>query len=179
MTKIALMEARMLFDKLRIPGWIFILLGFGCIAWPTVATIALEQLIAWLLVFSGISGILFWRSFSVGRVGMAGLVTAGLVLILGLVFAFQPIAGARTLTMILTLVFLVEGVLGIFVAMALRDQNAGWIWTLLSALSTLILAALIIIGWPGTSVWLVGLLFGLNLITTGAALLAMAYSGKV
>lgn len=169
----------MLFEKLRMPGWIFIALGFGCIVWPNVATIALTQLIAWLLVFSGISGLLFWRSFSVGRVGLAGLAMAVLVLILGLIFAFQPLAGARTLTMLLAVIFLIEGAFGIFAAMSLRDQSSAWIWTLLSAVSTLILAILIIMGWPTTSVWVIGLLFGLNLITTGAAMLALVYSGKV
>jgi uncharacterized membrane protein HdeD (DUF308 family) len=103
---------------------------------------------------------------------------AGLALVLGLVFAFQPFAGARTLTMILAALFVVEGVLGVFIALALRDQSSGWIWTLLSALSTLVLAVLIVAGWPSTSVWVIGVLFGLNMLTTGAALLALGYSGK-
>lgn len=169
----------MQFEKLRMPGWFFIVLGFACMAWPTVATIALEQLIAWLLVFSGISGLIFWRGFGGGRIGLAGFAMAGLVLVLGLILLFQPIAGARTLTMILAVVFLVEGLLGITFALALRGQSAGWVWTLLSALSTLVLAVLIIMGWPSTSVWVIGVLFGLNLLTTGAALLALGYSGKV
>lgn len=166
------------YHKLRFLGWVFIATGVGCIAWPTVATIALEQLIAWLLVFSGISGLLFWRSFSVMRVGYAGLATAGLTLVLGLIFAFHPFAGARTLTIILAVLFIVDGLLGVFTAMALRDHSTGWFWTLLSALSTLILAVLIIAGWPSTSVWVIGVLFGLNLLTTGAALLALGYSAR-
>jgi uncharacterized membrane protein HdeD (DUF308 family) len=165
-------------DRLRMLGWFFIALGVGAMAWPTVATIALEQLIAWLLVFSGISGLLFWRSFSVGRVGFAGLVTAGLALFLGLIFAFQPFVGARTLTIILAVLLMVEGLLGVSIALALRNQSTGWVWTLLSAVSTLVLAVLIIAGWPSTSVWVIGVLFGLNLLTTGAALLALGYSGK-
>lgn len=165
-------------DKLRKLGWLFVALGMGCVVWPTVATLALEQLVAWLLVFSGLSGLLFWRSFSIGRIGLTGLATALLALILGLVFVFQPLAGARTLTMILAVLFLAEGALGVMIALALRQHSPAWVWTLLSALSTLVLAVLIFLGWPSTSVWVIGMLFGLNLLTTGAALLALGHSGK-
>jgi uncharacterized membrane protein HdeD (DUF308 family) len=76
--------------------------------------------------------------------------------------------------MILALLFLIEGALGVAVALSLRSQHSGWIWALLSALATLALSVMIFAGWPSASSWMIGLLFGFNLLTTGVALLVLS-----
>jgi uncharacterized membrane protein HdeD (DUF308 family) len=49
---------------------------------------------------------------------------------------------------------------------------------LLSGLSDLALAAIIILGWPTTAAWVVGLLVGVNLITSGFAIVMAALAGR-
>jgi uncharacterized membrane protein HdeD (DUF308 family) len=161
-------------QRLRPLAWVFLGLGAACIIWPEVATIAVEQLIAWFLVLSGALGLLFWLRLKSGQISLMGLAAAVLTLVLGLVFLVQPIAGARTLTMILGALFLVEGALGAAMALSLRQLHSGWIVALLSAIATLALSFLIFAGWPSASSWMIGLLFGINLLTTGLALLALS-----
>jgi uncharacterized membrane protein HdeD (DUF308 family) len=49
---------------------------------------------------------------------------------------------------------------------------------LASGIADLILAALIIAGWPGTATWALGLIVGVNLITSGAAITMVALAGR-
>ena len=96
-------------------------------------------------------------------------ITAGVVLLR------WPLSGAVSLTVILILFFLLEGFASIMFALAhRRNQTASWRWMFASGLIDLGLAALILTGLPGTSIWAIGLLLGINLIFGGSALLAMA-----
>lgn len=159
-------------------AWLFIALGAISVIWPSIATIAVEQLIAAFFIMSGIGGLLFWRTFRSFGANMVGLITAVLALVVGLVLAFSPMAGAATLTMILVALLVIEGALSIWMAMGWRNSNPRWVWPLLSGLVTLILAMLIVSGWPSTATWAIGLLFGMNLLSTGMALLALSQIGK-
>ena len=85
----------------RSPGWIFVILGAVCVIWPSIATMTFERLIAAFIGVFGITGLLFWRVFRSGVVGPIGLGTAVVALVLGVVLLVQPMAGARTLTLIL------------------------------------------------------------------------------
>jgi uncharacterized membrane protein HdeD (DUF308 family) len=49
---------------------------------------------------------------------------------------------------------------------------------LASGIVDLILAALIISGWPGTAGWVLGLIVGVNLITSGIAIIMVAVTAR-
>lgn len=154
-------------------GWVFVALGAVSVIWPTIATLAVEQLVAWVFVLFGITGLLFWRSFRAFQVGGIGIGVAALALILGIVLVVSPMSGARTLTMLLGGLFFIEGVLGVMMSMSLRETHRGWIFALASSLATLVLSLVIFATWPNASAWIIGLLFGFHLLTTGIALLSI------
>jgi uncharacterized membrane protein HdeD (DUF308 family) len=91
----------------------------------------------------------------------------------------MPVQGAVSLTIVLTAFFVAEGVFQTTVAVASRHVLAGtWVWMLLSGIADLVLAAIIIEGWPGTAVWALGLLVGVNLLTSGWAVVVAAFGGR-
>jgi uncharacterized membrane protein HdeD (DUF308 family) len=49
---------------------------------------------------------------------------------------------------------------------------------LLSGVADLILAVLIIAGWPGSAGWALGIIVGMNLITSGLALVMAAIASR-
>jgi uncharacterized membrane protein HdeD (DUF308 family) len=55
---------------------------------------------------------------------------------------------------------------------------ASWGWLLISGIADLVLAAVIILGWPISAVWALGLLVGINLLTSGWALVMAAFAGR-
>ncbi len=160
--------------RLRVIAWVFVAIGALSIIWPVVATIAVSQLIAWLLVFSGISGIVMWARLRGHSGGLIALGTAVMGLALGTIFLFYPFVGAGTLTMMLAVLFLLEAAGSFAIGFALRGKVAGWGWIVASGATALLMAILIFSGWPGTATWLLGLLFGLNLLSTGISMLMLS-----
>ncbi|MGB8622994.1 MAG: DUF308 domain-containing protein, partial [Paracoccaceae bacterium] len=81
-------------------GIVFTLLGVLALALPAVATLAVDLLIAWLLLFWGAGGLaMVWsmRDAS-GRVAMTTFFL--MILALGLIFLFVPRVGLSTLTLV-------------------------------------------------------------------------------
>ncbi len=165
---------RSLSREFRIIGAVFLGLGVLAIAVPAAMTLAFEILIALLLLVWGAAGLGFAAMLRPAR-GWGGMALfSALVLALGLVFLASPRAGIATLTLLLTAVFLIEGTGSVLIGLKLRGQMPGWGWIVFSGLSALALGALILAGWPGSAAWVLGLLVGLNFLTTGVSLLALA-----
>src|SRR5487761_1536347 len=152
-----------------IEGIVLVILGALAILVPVVATITFTILIGWLFLISGGVGLVttlwmhtrvpgFWWSLLSALIGIA----AGILLLL------WPFTGALSLTLVLGAFFIVEGVASIMYAIEHRNQISGrWGWMLVSGIIDLIIAGIIIAGWPGTAAWALGLLVGINLLFGG------------
>jgi len=150
-----------------------IIIGMIGVILPQVISITLSFLIALMLILAGIvTGYLTWLNYF--RSGLAWL-KPFLLLSLGLLIAFHPVAGAAALGLLLVIYFLLDGFAGISFALMIRPMR-GWVWTLINGLISLVLAAIFLASWPFGSVWLVGMLVGLSLIIDGLALLGLVLS---
>ncbi len=160
-------------------GAIMLILGVLAIALPAAAAIAVDIYIGWLFMISGVVGLVAMFSAKDIPAFLWSLVTAALSVILGALLVWNPVEGALTLTIWLTAFFMIEGVFQMVTSIAYRDVTSGsWGWMLASGISDLVLAAIIILGWPVTAVWALGLLVGINLITSGWAILMAAMAGR-
>jgi uncharacterized membrane protein HdeD (DUF308 family) len=162
-----------------IEGIVLLLLGFAAIAIPPLATFAVEILIGWLLLASGLVGLFttlrmrnapgFWWSLLSALVGIAA----------GVVLLAWPVSGALSLTLILTVFLFLEGFASIMIALEHRHGFAArWVMLLLSGIIDIILAGIIFTGLPGTAAWAIGLLVGINLVFGGTALISMALHAR-
>ncbi len=167
-------------------GWLFtaegaalILLGIAAITIPTIATLAFELVFGWILLLSGIIGAVTTLSIRRSAGFNWSLASAILAVTAGAVLLRWPLSGALSLTVILMLFFVLEGIATIMFALAhRRELSARWEWMFASGAIDLILAALILTGLPGTASWAIGLLLGINMIFGGFALIAMASQGR-
>ncbi len=156
-------------------GLILLLLGVAAIVLPLVATIAVEIIIGWLLLISGIVGLIATIRMRHAPGFFWSLVSAILAIAAGLVLLRWPLSGALSLTVILTAFFVVEGVASIFYALEHKRELTGrWAWMLMSGVLDLILGGLIFLGLPGTAAWAIGLLVGINMVFGGSAIMSMA-----
>ena len=162
-----------------IEGIILVILGILAILVPPLATIAVTILIGWLFLISGVAGLIttfgarhapgFWWSLLSALLGIA----AGLVLLV------WPLSGAVSLTLLLIVFFIIEGVLSIMYAVEHKRELTGqWGWMLVSGIIDLILAAMIWGGLPSTAAWALGLLVGINMLFGGSAMIAMAMHAR-
>ena len=75
--------------------------------------------------------------------------------------------------------FIAEGITTIMYALAHRQKLSGrWGWLLFSGIVDLVVAALIIAGFPGSAAWAIGLLVGINLVFGGTSLIGMALAAR-
>lgn len=157
-------------------GIVLILLGALAILAPGVATLATAILVGWLLLASGIIGLVAVIGAGSAQPGFWWkLLTTGLYTLAGATLLLNPIASVLTLTLILAAYLLATGAMKIVVAFGYRDAIPGaWIWMLLSAAIDIVLGILIVAGLPGTAVWVIGLMVGINLVFTGVALVVAA-----
>lgn len=160
-------------------GILLIVLGALAIAFPLFGTIVVEQLFAALLLIAGGYAL----AASLGRKGssIAARVVSGLwavlTLVTGLLLLFKIGAGILTLTILLAAYFAAQGI--VTVIAAFRFSGTGTMWLmLLSGIVSLVLAWMIFSGFPGSATWLLGLLFGINLIFTGFYFLSMSSTLK-
>jgi uncharacterized membrane protein HdeD (DUF308 family) len=162
-----------------IEGIVLFILGLLAMIVPPIATIAVEVLIGWLLLMSGIVGLIATLRMR-GSPGFAwSLISAILGIVAGIVLLGWPLSGALTLTMILTVFLVLEGVISILYALEHRRGLSGrWGIMLFSGVIDLFLAGVIFAGLPGTAAWAIGLLVGVNLVFGGSAIIAMALHAR-
>ncbi len=160
-------------------GIILVILGIVALVLPGMATVAVEIVIGWVVLLSGIVGLIstyrmrsapgFWWSLFSAALGIAA----------GIVLLGWPLSGVFSLTLILTVFLLFEGVASIMLALHHRRHASGkWGMLLASGIIDLILAAFIFLGLPGTAVWILGLVVGVNMLFGGSALISMAWHAR-
>jgi uncharacterized membrane protein HdeD (DUF308 family) len=107
------------------------------------------------------------------------LVTALLPIAVGAMLVWKPFEGAFSLTLVLTAFFVAEGVFQVVSSFSYRDAIPdSWGWMLMSGIADLLLAGIIIWAWPTSAQWALGLVVGINLITSGTAVVMLAIEGR-
>jgi uncharacterized membrane protein HdeD (DUF308 family) len=160
-------------------GVVMVVLGVLAICAPVAASIAVAIYVGWLLLISGVIGLIAIVSTHHVHAFLWSLITAALSVLIGVLLVLMPVQGAVSLTIVLTAFFIAEGVFQTTIAIASRRVLTGtWVWMLLSGIADLVLAAIIIEGWPGTAIWALGLLVGVNLLTSGWAVMVAAFAGR-
>ena len=164
---------------LMFEGVVLIVLGVLAIAAPFFATIAVEIYIGWLFLIAGIVGLVAMFYADDIAAFLWTLVTGALSLCLGVLLLYKPGAGAATLTVALTAFFAAEGVFQIVTSLAYRKALPdAWGWLLASGVCDLVLVAIIVASWPLSAAWTLGLLAGVNLLTSGCAIVMAAFAAR-
>jgi len=158
-------------------GVALVLLGMAAIIFPFVSTLAAEQFFGWLLLFGGlIQCVHSYRTKSWSGFALE-LVIGLLYLAGGFVLITSPMTGIITLTLLLIVLFVADGILESILAFKLRPAQ-GWGWILMSGIVSLIVGGLIWAKFPSSALWAIGLLVGVNLMFSGFSFLSLAMAGK-
>ena len=162
-----------------IEGIVLLILGILAIVVPQIATIAAAVFIGWLLLVSGVVGLVATLRMRSAPGFWWSLLSAVIGIVAGILLLRSPVSGALSLTLILTVFLAFEGVVSILFALEHKRELSGrWGVMLFSGLVDLILAGIIFAGLPGTAAWAIGLLIGVNMVFGGSALIAMALHAR-
>ena len=157
-----------------IQGGLMVLAGIFALAYPMFSSTAVVFFLGWLLIISGIvQGISLIGARSVPHFWLH-LLSVVLSVIIGLLFLRNPGQGLLTLTMLLIVYFMVEGISKVIFSLTIRPLP-NWGWVLASGLIGIFAAVYLWSSLPVTALWLLGLLLGFLLIGEGAALGYLAW----
>jgi uncharacterized membrane protein HdeD (DUF308 family) len=158
-------------------GIVLIVAGVAAIAFPLLSTIATKIALGWIFLVAGALLVVHAFSIQQWRGFILGLLVGALYVVAGGWLAFFPFTGIITLTILLAALFLAEGVLEVIMAVRVRPHE-GWVWLLLSGLIAVAVGVMIAAELPSSAAWALGLLAGINLISTGWGFVFLAIVGK-
>jgi uncharacterized membrane protein HdeD (DUF308 family) len=147
-------------------GVLLVILGMLAVASPLVAAVAVNAVIAWLIVLAGVVHVII--AFHSHRAGsLIWRLLVGLAYgCFGVYLIAHPAVGVASLTLILATLFLVEGISNIALYFQVRTTHRAS-WFLLDGIITLALGLMIYLQWPSSSAWAIGTLVGVSLIVSG------------
>jgi uncharacterized membrane protein HdeD (DUF308 family) len=160
-------------------GIVLIVLGTLAVLVPAVASVAATIVFGWILLLSGGMGLISTlRARQSPGFGWS-LLSAVLGIAAGIILLTMPLQGTLSLTAVLIAFLIVEGVATVLFALEHRKGASGrWSWLLASGILDIGLGGILLAGLPGTAVWALGLLLGINLIFGGWALVWMALHAR-
>ena len=158
-------------------GIVFVLAGLASIAFPLVSTIAAKIALGWIFMISGVIALV--HSFKITRWGalLLNLLIGALYVLAGAYLAFFPFTGIVTLTLLLAALFLAEGVMQVVMGVRLRGHE-GWGWLVVSGLVAIAAGAMIALSLPSSAAWAIGLLVGINFLSTGMSFVVLSLAGR-
>jgi uncharacterized membrane protein HdeD (DUF308 family) len=147
-------------------GLAMVVLGIVALVFPFISTMAVTLLVGWLLLIFGL--ITFINSFSIQGTGpfFGSLLLGLLSLAAGFYLVFHPVVGETALTLMVGIIFMFQGASEMVFAFEMRPLK-GWVGMLLSGIASIVLSVLIMAGWPAISAVAVGILLGVDFISTG------------
>ncbi|MFA5950602.1 MAG: HdeD family acid-resistance protein [Hyphomicrobium sp.] len=149
--------------------------GILALIFPVITSLTVELLVGWVLILAGAART--YSAFSIEGTGQFfGQLLLGLLKLgLGVYLITHPGVGIVALTLLLAAVFMVDGAVQIGMAFDVRPRD-GWLWLLFSGIISIAAGLLIAAGMPGTSLYIIGLLVGINFLAGGIALIMLSRS---
>jgi uncharacterized membrane protein HdeD (DUF308 family) len=162
---------------LLIAGLVAIAGGILALFNPLAATFTATTIVAWLFVIMGVLQIVA----AFGDMGTGARIWTALLgvlaVVIGLWILNNPVAGTMALTWTIGLLFLIEGGVKLALAFATRGTQFFWVLLLSGAVSVL-LGGMILGNFPQSAMTIPGILLAIDLISTGASMVALSLHFK-
>jgi uncharacterized membrane protein HdeD (DUF308 family) len=164
-------------------GWIialalvFLIGGIVALGSVVTATAASVLIVGIMMIIAGIAEVI--SAFQVRTWGkfILWLLLGVLYIVAGLVTFSNPLLAAALLTLLLGASLVASGVMRLILAFSMKD-GARWGWVLLSGLITLLLGFVILSRWPVSSLYVLGVFLGIDLVIAGVSWLAIGFGMK-
>jgi uncharacterized membrane protein HdeD (DUF308 family) len=152
-----------------VQGGVLILAGAFAILYPLISATAVIVMLGWLLIASGVTqGVGLIGALQVPQTWFQ-LISVALAVFIGFLFLLQPTQGILSISLLLVVFFMVEGISKIMFSLAIRPFPM-WAWLLASGVVGVLLSAILLMNLASATVWLLGLLLGVHLISVGSAM---------
>jgi uncharacterized membrane protein HdeD (DUF308 family) len=153
-------------------GLLSVIVGLLAISSKWIAGLLSVQVFGWLLVIAGITEVIHAVMVRNLRAFALHLLAAALYLLVGVFLLEDPVRAGVVIVLLLAASFFVGGGLRIVFSLAVRFP--AWPWVLLNGVVDVLLGIFILNGWPESSLWVVGLFVGIDLLFHGWSWMILA-----
>jgi uncharacterized membrane protein HdeD (DUF308 family) len=155
-------------------GVVYLLAGFIALGSVVMATVASVFVVGVMMIIAGVAEVI--SAFQIKSWGkfLLWVLLGALYIVAGFVTFTNPLLAAALLTLILGASLVASGIMRIILAFNMK-QETPWIWVVLSGVITLLLGLLILAHWPVSSLYILGLFLGIDLIMAGAGWIGLGF----
>jgi uncharacterized membrane protein HdeD (DUF308 family) len=149
-------------------GVVYIVAGIVALGSVVLATVATVFVVGIMMVIAGVAEVI--NAFQIKTWGrfLLWLLLGALYIVAGLITFENPLLAAAILTLFLGIALIASGIMRIVLAFSMQAVMP-WIWVLLSGVITLLLGLVIVAHWPVSSLYILGLFLGIDLVLAGAS----------
>jgi uncharacterized membrane protein HdeD (DUF308 family) len=155
-------------------GVVYLIAGFIALGSVAVATVASVLVVGVMMIVAGVAEV--FSAFQIKSWGkfLLWVLLGALYIVAGFVTFENPLLAAALLTLILGASLVASGIMRIVLAFSMK-QETPWIWVVLSGVITLLLGLLILAHWPVSSLYILGVFLGIDLIMAGAGWIGIGF----
>jgi uncharacterized membrane protein HdeD (DUF308 family) len=155
-------------------GVVYLLAGFIALGSVVMATAASVLIVGVMMIIAGVAEV--FSAFQIKSWGkfLLWVLLGVLYIIAGFVTFENPLLAAAVLTLLLGFSLVASGIMRIALAFSMKEGTP-WLWVAFSGLITLLLGFVILAHWPVSSLYILGLFLGIDLIVAGASWIGVGF----
>ena len=159
-------------------GWLLafgialVVLGVAAVIRSFAATVTSMIFFGWMLLFGGV--VEFINAFIVSHWSgfFLHLLASILFIVTGFLLVIKPVVSAEAATFVMSMFFLIGGLFELIGSLWSHQQ--GWGWQAFDGSISSLMGALLLMQWPLSGLWAIGLFIGIDLIFAGWSWAALA-----
>ena len=154
-------------------GVVYVVAGFIALGSVVAATVATVYVVGIMMIIAGVVEVI--SAFQVKSWGrfIFWLLLGALYIVAGFLAFDNPLLTAVWLTLFLGAALVASGIVRIYLGFSMRTGSP-WVWIVISGLITLLLGVIILVHWPVSSLWTLGIFLGVDLVFAGASWIGLA-----
>lgn len=158
---------------LLVLGIVFVILGTIGLGMTIGLTLVSMVFFGVLLCIAGISQLLDVAHCTRWQGMVWHAVIAILYLLVGALVIYDPMLASTVITAMIAAVLIIIGVTRFLMAITLRHTQ-GWGWLLFAGIIAVLLGVLILMQWPLSGLWIIGLFIAIEMLVNGWTYIFMA-----
>ncbi len=154
-------------SSIKITGILLVILGIAGILLPQALSLAIEVFFGSLMIIAGV--LLAYHNYQNVFSSFVNWLKPLILIVGGVLLLVFPSSGIAAIMLVLSFYFFTDA----FASFGLSQQrypHSGWMWMTFNGILSALLAILILIGWPQSSLIYLGIFVGISLLFDGIAL---------
>src|SRR5215469_3316309 len=147
-------------------GVVYVIAGLIALGSVVFATVVTVFIVGVMLLLSGVAEVI--SAFQIKNLVkfLPWMLLGGLYIVAGFLTFENPLLAAAILTLLLGFALVASGIMRIVLAFSMK-QEMPWVWVAVSGVITLLLGLIILVHWPVSGLYILGLFLGVDLIIAG------------